>query len=204
MPLTSRTRSHARNLRLHSRSALLTASSSSCAGGQRAARCISRRAREPVGWFQIQQERHRAARVHLRRLRQQLGQRCATIIAFASAAKAARACFPCVTTLHEGFAAAAELGPPTLDALRREMEAADCMHGMFVYHSLAGGTGSGLGSAITQVFDCVLSCSTVYGAMRWHATARFNPNVASRPLRTNGAACRYSTLQCGHLPTETL
>ena len=78
------------------------------------------------------------------------------------------------------------------------------MHGMFVYHSLAGGTGSGLGSAITQVFDCVLSCSRVYGAMRWHAKARFNPNVAFRPLRTNGAACRYSTLQCGHLPTETL
>ncbi len=56
-----------------------------------------------------------------------------------------------VTTVHEGFAAAAELGEPTLDALRREMEAADCMHGVFVYHSLAGGTGSGLGSAITQV-----------------------------------------------------
>jgi hypothetical protein len=55
-----------------------------------------------------------------------------------------------VTTVHEGFAAAAELGEPTLDALRREMEAADCMHGVFVYHSLAGGTGSGLGSAITQ------------------------------------------------------
>ena len=56
-----------------------------------------------------------------------------------------------VTFLHEGFAAAAELGAPTIEALRREMEAADCMHGLFVYHSLAGGTGSGLGSAITQV-----------------------------------------------------
>ncbi len=56
-----------------------------------------------------------------------------------------------VAVLPPGFAAAADLGPPTLDALRREMEAADCIHGMFVYHSLAGGTGSGLGSAITQV-----------------------------------------------------
>ncbi len=56
-----------------------------------------------------------------------------------------------VVFLLQGFAAAADLGPPTLDALRREMEAADCIHGMFVYHSLAGGTGSGLGSAITQV-----------------------------------------------------
>jgi hypothetical protein len=75
--------------------------------------------------------------------------------------------FP-VTMLHEGFAAAAELGPPTLDALRREMEAADCMHGLFVYHSLAGGTGSGLGSAITQVIDSVV-VQQFYGAMRCHA-----------------------------------
>ncbi len=30
------------------------------------------------------------------------------------------------------------------------------MHGMFVYHSLAGGTGSGLGSAITQAIPALL------------------------------------------------
>jgi hypothetical protein len=56
----------------------------------------------------------------------------------------------------QGFAAAAELGTPTLDALRREMEAADSVSGIFLYHSLAGGTGSGLGSAITQVMTIEL------------------------------------------------
>ena len=37
-----------------------------------------------------------------------------------------------------------------------------------MYHSLAGGTGSGLGSAITQVIDSVV-VQQFYGAMRCHA-----------------------------------
>jgi hypothetical protein len=67
----------------------------------------------------------------------------------------------CVTVVFEGFAAASELGSPTLDAVRREMEAADSVRGMFIYHSLAGGTGSGLGSALTQVILALLSWTSL-------------------------------------------
>lgn len=37
-----------------------------------------------------------------------------------------------------------------MEALRREMERVDFLHSVVLHHSLAGGTGSGLGSAMLQ------------------------------------------------------
>jgi tubulin beta len=37
-----------------------------------------------------------------------------------------------------------------VEALRREMERVDCLQGVVLHHSLAGGTGSGLGSVMLQ------------------------------------------------------
>lgn len=44
----------------------------------------------------------------------------------------------------------ADLIDPIMDAIRREAEACDCIQGFQITHSLGGGTGSGLGSAVCE------------------------------------------------------
>ena len=45
-----------------------------------------------------------------------------------------------------------DLAEKALEALRREAEMCDFYQGTFMFHSVAGGTGSGLGSRIMEMF----------------------------------------------------